>query len=263
VRLEKLDENVDSLPPQRRTGYSEDAANSGPILQERDSTKQCLDICAQVSMHITRVQPNVFENISIPADIDQAPVTTLVGLISARQATNDALKACESTLSRATSRLQRHLEDVDSELHSLASESLIAPSQVGSEQEVLEAEVESTKRALAYMAKTAEDANSRIINVYEHLKLSDDCHTVIVSNIGQLISAKYISTGSRSTQWMGQMSDESIQSLTRTLPERNFTRDSKTQPGAVHMEFEGRYGTGIRLNSQQPTGAGSSPPRGY
>jgi hypothetical protein len=233
------------------------------MLQERDSTKQCLDICSQVSMHITSVQPNVFENISIPEDSDQAPVTTLIGLISARRATNDALKACESTLSRTASRLQRHLKDVDSELQSLASESSIASSQVGSEQEVLEAEVESTKQALAYMAKKAEDANSSGINVYEHLKLADDCHTVIVSTIGQLISAKYISAGARSTQWMGQMSDESLQGLTRSLPQRNFSRGSEPHPGAAHMEFEGRYGAGIKLNSQEPTGAGSSPPRGY
>jgi uncharacterized phage infection (PIP) family protein YhgE len=220
-----------------------------------------------VTMHIARVQPNVFGNISIPEDSDQAPVTTLIGLIAARQATNDALKACENTLSRTTSRLERHLKDVDSELQSLGSESSIASSQVGSEQGVLEAEVESTKQALAYMAKKAEDANSGGINVYENLKLADDSHTVIVSTIGQLISAKHISAGARSTHWMGQMSNKSLQGLTqgltRSFPQRNFTRGSETQPGAVHMEFEGRYGAGVKLNSQDRTGAGSSPPRGY
>jgi hypothetical protein len=260
-RLERLDENVDSLPPQRRTYSSGEVASSEPMLQERDSTKQCLDICAQVSMHIANVQPNVFENISTPADSDQAPITTLIGLISARQATRDALKACESTLSRTTSRLERHLKDVDSELQSLASDLSVAPSVEGSEQEVLEAEVESTKQALAYMAKKAEDANGRGINVYEHLKLADDCHTVIVSTIGQLISAKYVSAGARSTLWTGQMSDESLQGLTRSLPQRNFARDSENKPGAVHMQFEGRYGAGIKLNSQDATGTGTSPPR--
>jgi hypothetical protein len=264
-RRERLDETVDSSSPQGRSNSGGDVNDTEPMLQELESTKQCLNICAQVSLHIASVQPNVFENMSTAADSDQAPITTLIGLISARDATNDALKACESTLSRTTSRLERHLRDVDSEIQSLASGSSIPLSQAGSEQEVLKAELESTKKALAYMAKKAEDANGPGINVYEHLKLADDSHTVIVSTIGQLISTKNFSAGSRSTAWMGQMSDESLQSLTRNLPPRNLTRDSDrdsdTQPGAVHMEFEGRYGAGNKLNTQENTGAGSSSPR--
>jgi hypothetical protein len=253
-RLERLDDNVDSLTPQRRTDLSQDASDSRLMLQERASTKQCLEICAQVSMHIASVQSNVFESIRVPADSDQTPVTTLIGLISAHQATNDALKACESTMNRTSSRLERHLKDVNSELQSLASESSsTAPSQVASEQEVLEAEVESTKQALAYMAKKAKDANSADINVYEHVKLDDDSHTVIVSTIGQLISARYITGGARSTAWLGQMSDESLQGLTKTLPQRTFSSSSNTQAGAGRTEFEGRYGTGNKLSSQEPT----------
>jgi hypothetical protein len=257
--LERLDESLESSLLPRRSASSGDPADSGPLLQERDSTKQCLDICAQVSKHIAGVQPNVFENIAVPADSDQTPVTTLIGLISARQATNDALMVCESTLSKTSSILERHLEEVDSELQSRASESSIASSEVDSGHGVLEEEVESTKHALAYMAKVAEDAKG--INVYEHFKLKEEANTMIVSTIGQLISAKYVSAGVRATTLLGQVSDETVQSVTKSLPQRNLTTVSANQQRGMPREFEGRYGAGIKLSSQEPTGTGSSPPK--
>src|ERR1700712_3940387 len=60
MHLEKLDDNLESLPPQRRVSSSNDATERVPMELERDSTKQCLDICAQVLMHISNVQPNNF-----------------------------------------------------------------------------------------------------------------------------------------------------------------------------------------------------------
>jgi hypothetical protein len=257
--LERLDESLESPPLPRRSASCGDPADSGPLLQERDSTKQCLDICAQVSKHIAGVQPNVFENIAVPADSDQTPVTTLLGLISARQVINDALTVCESTLSKTSSRLERHLDEVESELQSLASESSIASFEVDSEHGVRKADGESTKHSLAYMAKVAEDAKGA--NVYEHFKLGEDANTIIVSTIGQLISAKYVSIGARATTLMGQMSDETVQSVTKSLPQRNLTTISENQQRGMPREFEGRYGAGIKLSSQEPTGTGSSPPK--
>jgi hypothetical protein len=185
-------------------------------------------------------------------------VTTLIGLISARQATSEALKACESTMNRTANILQRNLDDLDSGLSSECSPSSVASSRPPSAQKLLEADVASTKQTLKFMAEKAERAESPSINIYENLELADDCHTVIVSNIGQLISARYISAGARSTQWMGQMSDESIQALTRTLPPRTVVTVADTQTGATRPDFEGRYGVGTKLSSQEQKGKGGS-----
>jgi hypothetical protein len=262
MRLERLDDDLDSLPSQQRTSSDGDAIERGPLQQERESTKQCLDICAQVSTHIVDVQLNVFENICTPTGTQQKPVTTLVGLISAHEATRDALKVCEGTLSRTSSRLQHHLQQVDTELRSLSSESQARSSQANSQQGNLEAEVESTKQALAYMAQASAGASENRVNLYEDITTADESHQVIISTIGDLISAKHVSAGSGSSQWMGQMSDESLQNLTNNLTRGNIGRGPETQPGGTARQFEGRYGAGYKFGSQDSRAVRASPPKG-
>lgn len=41
------------------------------------------------------------------------------------------------------------------------------------------------------------------------MSTGNDSHQVIVSTLGDLINAKSIAAGPRSTQWLGQMSDDS------------------------------------------------------
>jgi hypothetical protein len=261
-RLERLDNDLDAVTPYETSlsVYDQASNSEGPMLQERDSTKQCLVICAQVSQHIASSQSAVFENISIPADTHATPVTTLIGLISARQATSEALKACASTMDRTASMLHQNLADLDSSISSEHSSSSAASSPAPHARKLLEADVATTKQTLKFMAEKAERAESPSINIYENLELSDDCHTVIVSNIGQLISARYISAGARSTQWIGQMSDESIQTLAKTLPPRKVATPAETQAeaGAPRPNFEGRYGVGTKLSSQAHGGRGAS-----
>ena len=256
-RLERLDDLDAVAASEISVSRSILASTSdGSILRERDSTKQCLVICSQVSQHIATVQSAVFENLRIPPDVDATPITTLIGLVSAHQATSDALKACERTMNRTEGLLQRNLDDLDSELSSERSSSSSASSRPSSERNDLEADIASTRQTLKLMAEKAERAESPSINIYENLELADDCHTVIVSNIGQLISARHISAGARSTQWMGQMSDESIQALAKSLPPRTAVTIADAQAGAVRPDFEGRYGVGTKLSSRDHKGKG-------
>jgi len=57
------------------------------VQEEKDSIKQCLDICAQASEQMDKVHVNVFEDVSAAQDADQVIVATLGDLISAKRVT--------------------------------------------------------------------------------------------------------------------------------------------------------------------------------
>ena len=53
--------------------------------------------------------------------------------------------------------------------------------------------------------------------VFEDLKTGEDAHLVIVSTAadGYPITAKKITTEARASKWLGQMSDQSLQTLAK------------------------------------------------
>ena len=65
----------------------DDAAERERVQEERDSTKQCLTICAQASEHVGQVRTIVFEDVSAAQGAHQVIVATFRDLISAKRVT--------------------------------------------------------------------------------------------------------------------------------------------------------------------------------
>lgn len=84
-------------------------------------------------------------------------------------------------------------------------------------------------------------------NVFEDVSMADDGHQVIVSTIGDLISARRVTAGARSMQIMGQMSDDALQQLSQNLGHAATEKAKESETGS---EFENRYGEGWKLNSR-------------
>jgi hypothetical protein len=92
--------------------------------------------------------------------------------------------------------------------------------------------------------------NSRV-NVFEDVASLDDAQQVLVSTIGNLLNAKRISTGARSLQVLGQMSDETLQYI--------YSRQNGPREGVVvgveqkeGNDFRKRYGTGRSIQDEKP-----------
>lgn len=173
MRLESLD---DELIAPDAGADNPDTSHNGSLQQERDSTQKCLEVCEHVLLHVKDAQNNIFEDISTSADVNQRPVTTLLGLISAGQATNDALKACESTLSRTSGWLNSQLRDAEAGLQEVTLQSEGTSSAPASKEDNLD--IESTKSALAVVAKASETANGHRVNVYEDVATAEDSSTL-------------------------------------------------------------------------------------
>lgn len=63
----------------------EDAAERDRMQEEKDSTKQCLTICAQASQHVDQVRTHVFEDVSADRDSHQVIISTSGDLIVAKR----------------------------------------------------------------------------------------------------------------------------------------------------------------------------------
>jgi predicted nucleic acid-binding Zn-ribbon protein len=244
--LENIDEKLQTISSQGAEISNENVAELQQLQEERDCTQNCLDICAQVLTQIDQVQPNAYINASAA---NQAPLTTLSTLTSAQLVTSNTLNECKVNLTKTTAELERQLRDINNRLQNFTSQPLNISIEQAAEQERLKEERDCIKQSLDICAEASKQANQERTNVFEDISMADDNYQWFVSTVGDLISAKRITIGSRSLTVFGQMSDDSVQQLSRAHSPTN--KEKTMEPSTVlGPEFENRYGTGFKLNSQ-------------
>jgi Fungal N-terminal domain of STAND proteins len=227
----------------------EDVAERERMQEEKDSTKQCLAICSQVFEQVNQLRPNIFEDVSAPKGFHQVDVTTLGGLVSAKRVTANVLGDFQEKLARTTSDLEGHLQDIDNRLQPFQSPG----ARIGGEAErqQVQEEMESIKQCLAICAQASEQTEQVRTNDLEDISAAQDAHQLIVATLGDLISAKRVTAGLAATQWLGQMSDATIQQLSRDrgIEVRNRAAVEKVmQPQSeLGTKFVDNYGTGHKL----------------
>ena len=92
----------------------------------------------------------------------------------------------------------------------------------------------------------AEKISNERVNVFEDITMADDGHQLIASTTGDLIFARHVTMGSGSIQWLGQISDASIQQLSKdNSRERSVDSEQPVVEGGTY--FENRHGTGRQL----------------
>lgn len=211
--------------------------------EERASIQQCLKICMQVSAHIDQVQLESFPDVAVLSDEgNNAASLDKPGL--ARLRTSETLRDCKRGLSLTAFELRSRLQDAERRMETVLEHEKWEKS--GEDPQGLKEELDSVKRCLSICANAAEEVGRERVNVFEDVSMVDDGHQLIVSTIGDLISAKRVSIGSRSTQWLGQMSDATVQQLVKTGATNNLHQDEDKQV-IKGTHFENRHGTGRKL----------------
>jgi len=213
--LQAIDSKLQAISLQGDTISDENVIERQQILEERDSTQQCLDICAQVVRHIEQVQFNAVEPASGSVAAYQRGLATVRGLESARLGTFDAIKACRDTLIGTANQLESRLQDINKRLQIFPLHPTGQPNTNTIEEGTIKEEKDSIQQCLAICAQASVQADRERVNLFEDIAISDDSHSVLVSTIGELISAKRITVGKRSLHWMGQMSDSTLQQLSK------------------------------------------------
>ena len=219
------------------------SGSESAVEEERASIQQCLKICLQVSTHIDEVQAQELGNVAVPSgkdsSIEMADKSNLARLI-----TNEALEDCRRGLGFTTLELKARLRDAERRLTAALRREQWTEDGVQNH-ELLKEELDSVKQCLSICANAEEVARERV-NVFEDVSMADDGHQLIVSTMGDLISAKRVTIGSRSTQWLGQMSDITVQQLSRNHSTGNVADGEQTQV-IKGTHFENRHGTGRKL----------------
>lgn len=187
--------------------------------EERDSTYQCLKICAEVSAHIEeKAQSALPAAIMSPAS--PLPEPHLPFLITA-----DAFNSAQRKIMSTRLELQRHLYSLNSQgknAHHRLPPSM-AKQTIG--QQSLEEEIESITDSLSICNRAADQENEIRRNFYEDITVGDDSQQLILS-LNDLISAKRIKAGSRSTQMMGQVSSQSVGEFSRSHYHSRHSNDN-------------------------------------
>src|SRR6266480_1661352 len=111
--LHEIEKRLEALPLGGGVVSDEDVAERERTEIERESTVQCLAICAHVSETVNQLRPNLFEDVAVPRGAHQVDVTTVAGLASAKKITATALLELHEKLSDTTANLDQHLHDID------------------------------------------------------------------------------------------------------------------------------------------------------
>ncbi|KAE8381498.1 hypothetical protein BDV26DRAFT_78010 [Aspergillus bertholletiae] len=246
--LQGINERVKSI---EETGHVQQSdIDLSVVREEKESTEQCLAICIQVSGYIEGAQK------SLPQDNHNVPMLTVKPASEkesdpqkAYRATDAMLTDFRNKLSLNSHALQARLSALDRQLKD-CSEIGVLNSQGTSRLDLIREERDSIAQCLNICADASNIAGTARTNVFENVESADDSHQLVVSTIGDLISAKHIITGSRSVQWLGQISDDTLQKLSHD----QSGRSREQEKSAVQTErdgFNGRYGTGYQLHREQ------------
>lgn len=93
----------------------------------------------------------------------------------------------------------------------------------------------------------SDQASRQKVHVFGDVSADDNSHQVIVSTVGDLLNVKTVRVDHYSTQWLGSMTDASLQKL-------STDRATSYSPSPVKNDdepvFGGKYGFGRKLQDK-------------
>ncbi|KAF5857760.1 hypothetical protein ETB97_005291 [Aspergillus alliaceus] len=211
--LQEIDDRVRSMHQQ--SGYTQPPQiDVCEIKEEKESTEQCLAICAQVSEFIEGLQVytsprSLAENSSTYRSAKKAGIN----FHQSEQTTDAMLEDFKARLSTQSASLKLRLVELNHCLKELTEQRGRFSSEDSQKWDLIKEEKESIIQCISICADASDLAGKARTNSFEDVSSSDDSRQLIVSTIGDLISAKHIKTGNRSEQWLGQMSDDTVKQL--------------------------------------------------
>ncbi len=225
---------------------SEDTVDGEAILAERTSTVRCLEICVQVSNFIEERQKLMADEAEDPKPPN--PQADSSGeSSSARQIMHDSLQSCKFNIKSANAQLSNRLQYLSNSLSRTPPDILEASSDGLEERDKMAKEIESVRRCLDICMQATDEADKARTNVMEDIATAEDGRQVLVSTIGDLIAAHRVTAGARSLQAIGQMSDETLQHLSRTQELR--PTNSARSADQSHQERKSHTSLGRTLGS--------------
>lgn len=233
AHLKDIDDKLASLTSQPQ--HDPDPAADESIRrmeEEKESTRQCILICESARSHLQGLQDGFRP---LGAQPDGSRAKTAVALSDARD------------------RMVFMIADLQTRLVALSEQSLstkvVQPQQQQLEEDRLRLlkEIDTARQCLEVCNLAADQASRQRVHVFGDVSADDNSHQVIVSTVGDLLNVKSVRVDHYSTQWLGSMTDASLQQL-------STDRATSYSPSPVKSEddpaFRGKYGFGHKLQGK-------------
>ncbi|EGR49569.1 uncharacterized protein TRIREDRAFT_106437 [Trichoderma reesei QM6a] len=218
--------------------------------EERQRAQQCLLICENATSLLQSLQDN------LPPQHDNMTTDE-----SSRAKTALALSDARDRILLAASELQQQLAATTTTTNPLTIKpsstkaiSLLVPQQLQEDQTSLLRELVTARQCLQVCSLAAEQASSlrRGVHVFDGVSAQDNSQQIIVTTGGggggsDLISAKNIRAGHFSTQWLGCISDASLQQLSADRAASFTYLRSPSSAGETDPSLGNKNGLGCKL----------------
>lgn len=211
-----------------------DVDKTSNIREEDESLKQCVTICGNVFNSVDNNRSQKYsageKQFSSPGlrDVDNAVTVTKEMLVEFQD------------------RLSEYSTILDSLPMELDEKPQTLPWQGAEHMKSDDAEPNDTREDSD--SDTPHPAKTARKNTFEDITSADNSHQLIVSTIGDQILARRIFTGAMSMQWLGQMSDDTLQRLSKDRSSRVDEKVSQVQTGQDKFD---QYGVGRDLRGRK------------
>ncbi|KAM0253098.1 hypothetical protein ACHAQJ_007420 [Trichoderma viride] len=227
AHLQNIDDKLSAIASHPRSEPDPTADLSVKRMEEeRQSAQQCLLICESARSHLQNLQQQ-FQ--PMDAQPDQSRIQTAVALSEARD-----------RMVHMITDLQKRLVALSEQ--SLSTEVSLRSNEIEQDRLRLLKEIDTAKQCLEVCNLAADQASRQRVHVFGDISAEDNSQQVIVSTVGDLLNAKSVRVGNWSTQWLGSMTDASLQQL-------SIDRAAQYSPGPKENDpsFGGKYGSGYKL----------------
>lgn len=263
--LDRLDEQEQGLTTEQPGSASpgSEVSELHAMLEEKESTRLGLQICAQLSARIIELESTSTE---VPQFSDRP---------SAHKYLKSGLNTTKGSIETLVNRLQSHETDVERQLESMSSLPPSSSGQTTAQLDTLQEAKASIRQCINVVTEASEHLAEERRNIFEDITMAGNSYEYSVSTIGDLVTARKLDLKDRSRHVAGQISSQdfqkSIEALTRLDMEHIRAKHppvkDQSQPSQgsgpepsvdVMGPFHDRYGPGLTLSPPSGRGSGLS-----
>lgn len=251
AHLETINEKLEIVLQRTETDSSSDSLEVNQIKDEITSTQRCLQICDQLSEHISQIQIPTRPNVDSPGRVDLGSTPESV--------INEGLRECRDSLHTTAAKLEKHMKDLMQRMLA-KSGSMMASSDDLADLARLQEEWETARQCMNICAK-ADGHLKENVSVIDNYATGDAIQ-FMVSTDGKTIHGKNRGLGWRTRQVGGHLSDATVVQLSQDMSRINVqgprsageSPQSSSESDKLPADWD-RHGRGFRLHTKPPTDA--------
>jgi hypothetical protein len=213
AHLEDIRTKVETLSRNNSTIATIDPAEFQRMENEKQSTQNGLDFCQQFLTLLDQSQPSLLGDLESAAKEPSQRLSFRERPMQSSLINAEGLNSARKEIMSWKIQLLQNLYKVDKPFPISRQDLPLLGDGYNVDKQNFQEEVQGTEALLEFCKHAGEQANQPRMNYYEDITAGDNSHLAAVTTLKDLISAKRIKSGNGSKLILGQMSDDTIQSV--------------------------------------------------